>query len=401
MPEKEEALTKEEKKAQKKAAKQKKKEETPFLKKLNRVLLIIIALLLVMGGVFVCMIFGIDLSEEFINNNSEFVDDTKLDADGDGEQDDDNYAVEALSELRDTNDLSSILKEWATQSTDANLMKSKNVINFLLIGIDEGGTNADSIILLSVNKETKKLYLTSFMRDSYTYIKTQYGDKYAKVNAAYANGGADKLVETIENDYKIAIDYYVSVNFETFKEVVDAIGGVKVPIKEYEQQAMAKEMGYTGTWGDAVLLNGEDALGFCRIRHCDSDGDISRTRRQRTFITALINASQNVTMSQVSDVISTLLKYVRTDCSTATLISLATQGILGKWYNYELTTTTEPIESCRLDYLGYAWVWIVDYPAAAQDLQNTIYGTTNIKLNEDRLTAIDVMKSGNSGEARP
>ena len=401
MSEKKEDLTKEEKKAQKKAARKQKSEETPFLKKLNRVLLAIILVLIVTGGVFVFMILGIDLSEDYNNEATGFVDDTRVDDDGDGEQDDDNYAVEALSELRDSSNLSSILKEWATQSTDDNLMKSKNVINFLLIGVDAGGSNADSIILLSVNKETKKLYLTSFMRDSYTYIKTQYGDKYAKVNAAYANGGADKLVETIENDYKIAIDYYVSVNFETFKEVVDAIGGVKVPIKEYEQQAMKKEMGYTGTWGDAVLLDGEDALAFCRIRHCDSDGDVSRTRRQRTFIKALINASQDVTMSQVSDVISTLLKYVRTDCSTATLISLATQGIMGKWYNYDLTTTTEPIESCRLDYYGYAWVWIVDYPAAAQDLQNTIYGTTNITLNEDRLTAIDVMKNGNSGEARP
>lgn len=106
-------------------------------------------------------------------------------------------------------------------------------------------------------------------------------------------------------------------------------------------------------------------------------------------------------MSQVSNVISTLLKYVRTDCTTAELISLATQGLLGKWYNYEITSVTEPIESCRLDYSGYSWVWIVDYPAAAQDLQKTIYGTTNIKLNENRLTAIDVMKSGNSGNARP
>lgn len=378
-----------------------KKKRAP-LRKTDKVLITIIAVLAVAGGVFAGIILNLDFGENFLHNGTGFIDDTHVDTDGDGIQDDDDKsAVEALSELRDSSDLSGILKNWATSSTDASLMKSKDVINFLLIGVDAGGGNSDSIIMLTVNKKTHKLFLTSFMRDSYTYIKTKYGDKYAKVNASYANGGADCLVETIENDYKIAIDHYVSVNFNTFKEIVDAMGGVTVPVQEYEARAMRNEGGYTGTYGDAVTLNGEDALTFCRIRHCDADADVSRTRRQRTFITSIIHRSQDISMSQVSNVIGTLLKYVRTDCSTADLISLATQGLLGKWYNYEIITTTEPIESCRLDYSGYAWVWIVDYPAAAQDLQKKIYGETNITLNENRVTAIDVMKRGNSGNARP
>lgn len=373
------------------SAKSAQKKKKP-LKKVDKILLAIIGVLVVTGGVFVGIILNLDFAEDIFHHGDGFVDDTHVDENGDGIQDDDNTVVEALSELRDSSDLSTILKEWATSSTDASLMRNKNVINFLLIGVDEGGTNSDSIIMLTVNKKTQKLFLTSFMRDSYTYIKTQYGDKFAKVNASYANGGAECLVETIENDYKIAIDYYVSVNFKTFPAIVDAMGGVTVPIQEYEARAMRNEMGYTGTYGDAVTLNGQDALAFCRIRHCDSDADVSRTRRQRTFITSVINRTKDIGMSQVSSIIGTLLKYVRTDCSTAELISLATQGLLGKWYNYEIITTTEPIESCRLDYSGFSWVWIVDYPAAAQDLQNKIYGTTNIKLNENRLTAIDVMQ---------
>ena len=378
-----------------------KKKKTP-LRKSDKVILSIIAVLVALGAVFAGIILNLDFAEDIFHHGTDFIDDTHVDTDGDGRQDeDDKSAVEALSELRDSTDLSGILKNWAKGSTDASLMKSKDVINFLLIGVDAGGGNSDSIIMLTVNKKTQKLYLTSFMRDSYTYINTKYGDKYAKVNASYANGGADCLVETIENDYKIAIDHYVSVNFNTFKEIVDVMGGVTVPIQEYEARAMRAEGGYTGTHGDAVTLNGEDALIFCRIRHCDSDADVSRTRRQRTFITSIIHRAKDISMSQVSSVIGTLLKYVRTDCSTADLISLATQGLLGKWYDYEIITTTEPIESCRLDYSGYAWVWIVDYPAAAQDLQKKIYGETNITLNENRVTAIDVMKRGSSGKARP
>ena len=378
-----------------------KKKKAP-LRKSDKAILSIIAVLVALGAVFAGIILNLDFAEDIFHHGTDFIDDTHVDTDGDGRQDeDDKSAVEALSELRDSTDLSGILKNWAKGSTDASLMKSKNVINFLLIGVDASGGNSDSIIMLTVNKKTQKLFLTSFMRDSYTYINTKYGDKYAKVNASYANGGADCLVETIENDYKIAIDHYVSVNFNTFKEIVDVMGGVTVPIQEYEARAMRAEGGYTGTYGDAVTLNGEDALIFCRIRHCDSDADVSRTRRQRTFITSVIHRAKDISMSQVSSVIGTLLKYVRTDCSTADLISLATQGLLGKWYDYEIITTTEPIESCRLDYAGYAWVWIVDYPAAAQDLQKKIYGETNITLNENRVTAIDVMKRGSSGKARP
>ena len=378
-----------------------KKKKAP-LRKSDKAILSIIAVLVALGAVFAGIILNLDFAEDIFHHGTDFIDDTHVDTDGDGRQDEDNKsAVEALSELRDSTDLSGILKNWAKGSTDASLMKSKNVINFLLIGVDASGGNSDSIIMLTVNKKTQKLFLTSFMRDSYTYINTKYGDKYAKVNASYANGGADCLVETIENDYKIAIDHYVSVNFNTFKEIVDVMGGVTVPIQEYEARAMRAEGGYTGTYGDAVTLNGEDALIFCRIRHCDSDADVSRTRRQRTFITSIIHRAKDISMSQVSSVIGTLLKYVRTDCSTADLISLATQGLLGKWYDYEIITTTEPIESCRLDYAGYAWVWIVDYPAAAQDLQKKIYGETNITLNENRVTAIDVMKRGSSGKARP
>ena len=378
-----------------------KKKKAP-LRKSDKAILSIIAVLVALGAVFAGIILNLDFAEDIFHHGTDFIDDTHVDTDGDGRQDeDDKSAVEALSELRDSTDLSGILKNWAKGSTDASLMKSKNVINFLLIGVDASGGNSDSIIMLTVNKKTQKLFLTSFMRDSYTYINTKSGDKYAKVNASYANGGADCLVETIENDYKIAIDHYVSVNFNTFKEIVDVMGGVTVPIQEYEARAMRAEGGYTGTHGDAVTLNGEDALIFCRIRHCDSDADVSRTRRQRTFITSIIHRAKDISMSQVSSVIGTLLKYVRTDCSTADLISLATQGLLGKWYDYEIITTTEPIESCRLDYAGYAWVWIVDYPAAAQDLQKKIYGETNITLNENRVTAIDVMKRGSSGKAHP
>ena len=150
--------------------------------------------------------------------------------------------IEQLEELRGLGDLSSVLKGWAENTTENSLMRSKDVINFLLVGLDASERNADAIIIASLNKQTKKIYLTSVFRDCYTYISTASGGKYAKINACYANGGAKKLIETLQNDFKIRIDYYVSVNFDSFSAIVDALGGITLDVKEYEAAAVRAEI---------------------------------------------------------------------------------------------------------------------------------------------------------------
>ena len=293
---------------------------------------------------------------------------------------DENIHIEQLEELRDFNDLSSVLKGWAENTTENSLMRDKNVINVLLVGLDAFESNSDTIILASLNKETEKIYLTSVFRDCYTYIRTASGGKYAKINACYANGGTDKLVETIENNFKIRIDYYVSVNFNSFSAIVDALGGIKLDVKEYEAAAVRAEINGDCPSGQGVILNGE----------------------QRQFINALIDEAKGITISQISPLLNSVLKYVKTDCSVGKIISLGTQALTEKWYNYEIVSAAVPSEEHRLDYRGYSWVWIVDYPAAAKALQETIYGKTNIELNADRVSAIDIMKnSANTGAARP
>ncbi len=324
---------------------------------------------------------------------SEFVEVTES---GDG------MNLEQLEELRGLNNLSSILKNWAENTTENSLMQSKDVINFLLIGLDKGSYNSDAIIIASLNKKTEKICLTSVFRDSYTYIATSDGGKFAKINACYANGGAEKLIETIQNDFKIKIDYYVSVNFDSFSTIVDVLGGIPLDVKPYEAAAVRAEIKGDCPSGEKVVLNGEQALAFCRIRHCDSDADVSRTRRQRQFINALIAETKDISISQISPLLNSVIKYVKTDCSVGNIISLGTQALTSKWYDYEIVSAAVPSEDHRMDYRGNAWVWIVDYPAAAKQLQETIYGTSNITLSEDRISAIDVMRnSHDTGTANP
>ncbi len=315
---------------------------------------------------------------------------------------DENINIEQLEELRGLTDLSSVLKNWADNTTENSLMRSKDVINVLLIGLDASDSNSDAIIIASLNKKTQKIYLTSVFRDSYTYISTSSGDRYAKINACYANGGADKLIETLQNNFKIRIDYYVSVNFDSFSSIVDTLGGITLDVQEYEAAAVRAEIKGACPSGEGVLLNGEQALAFCRIRKCDADSDVSRTRRQRQFINALIDEAQNISISQISPLLNSVIKYVKTNCSVTDIISLGTQALTNKWYNYEIVSSAVPSEDHRMDYRGYAWVWIVDYPAAARELQETIYGSSNIELSEDRVSAIDIMRNaGSTGNAAP
>ncbi|MCH5197511.1 MAG: LCP family protein [Oscillospiraceae bacterium] len=319
---------------------------------------------------------------------------------------DEEIQIDMLLELRGSGDLFSVLKSWATTNTENSFMRSKDVLNILLVGIDNSGKNSDVMIIASVDSKNEKITLTSVMRDSYTYMSTPAGETAAKINAAYANGGIKSLIETIEDDYKIKLDHYVSVTFSTFIEIVDTLGGITLPVKQYEMREMnriAKNEGYEklNEYGDEVLLDGQQALLYCRIRKCDNDGDISRTRRQRQFISALINETSNITVTQAVSIANTLRKYVKTDCSSTEIVSLATKAIKNKWYNYSVNTLTLPKEENRMDYKGNSWVWIVDYPADAIALQTEIYGETNIKLSSDRITAIDIVKKGEVGTTAP
>lgn len=115
------------------------------------------------------------------------------------------------------------LKEQTDES--AALMFSKDVVNLLLIGCDSrrkgGGGRSDAIILLSINRKSRKITMTSFMRDSYVTIP---GYENNRINAAYAYGGAGLLMETIETNFAVETDRYVMVDFYSFADIVDKIG---------------------------------------------------------------------------------------------------------------------------------------------------------------------------------
>lgn len=315
---------------------------------------------------------------------------------------DENLSFEAIADIANADSIKDLIKSWSQNGGEK--LYSKNVVNVLLIGEDEedGSHRSDSCMLVSVNRKTKKINICSFLRDSYTYMNIKGQDRYDKTNHSYSWGGAAKLMEVLSDNYKIKIDNYVSINFESFVKVIDTLGGVTVPITEAEANYMNRTTRVKGfESGDSVLLNGERALIYSRIRKNDSE--IERTRRQRCVITSLIQNVKSSSFSDLNKAIETFLPYVTTNYRTSEIISLGTQALSEGWMQYEINSMVEPSEEFRMGvskfqtYTGKLDVWIVDYIKAARELQLAIFGTTNIEINPaTHISALDLVRGTSS-----
>ena len=160
---------------------------------------------------------------------------------------------------------------------------AKDAQNFLIIGSDAraglAGARSDVIVLMHVASDRKTVNLIHFPRDLYVDIPGRSKDK---INAAFAYGGAPLLVQTIQGLVGVPVDHVAIIDFEGFKKMTDAVGGVNVYVEESSAGS-----GYTFTKG-YQQMGGTEALAFVRERKDLSEGDISRGRRQQAFIKALM-----------------------------------------------------------------------------------------------------------------
>lgn len=173
------------------------------------------------------------------------------------------------------------------------------ITNVLLIGTDgrtlEEASRSDSIMIATLDNNNKKVKLTSIMRDTLVNIP-EYGEQ--KINAAFALGGPELLMETISDTFEINLDQYIIVNFWGFEAIIDAIGGIEIDIKDYEIENINEYIGEsTETKSEPITkpglqkLNGAQALSYSRIRTA-GNGSYERTERQRRV---LYEVAQNLT----------------------------------------------------------------------------------------------------------
>ena len=196
-----------------------------------------------------------------------------------------------------------------------------NSFNVLLIGtdLDENSTSrSDTMIVCNVNLDTKKVTLISFLRDCYVQIPDH---KDNKLNAAYAFGGVELLDKTLEENFGVAVDANVLVDFKAFQQVIDALGGVEVYLFQDECNYVNSDTGSKRYKEGYCLLDGKAALSYCRIRSLDSD--FGRTERQRKVLTALYNKFHTITLKEALDLIDKVFPLVTTDITNSEIVSYA------------------------------------------------------------------------------
>ena len=195
--------------------------------------------------------------------------------------------------------------------------KLKDYRNIVLLGVDSqdgsfSNTRSDCIIIVSINKKTNDVNLTSVYRDTYVEID---GHGLDKITHAYAYGGPELAMSTLNKNLDLNITEFVTVNFETVKTVVDSIGGVTIKVTDAEATQIS---GLSS--GGTYTLNGEHALAYSRIRKIDSD--YQRTERMRTVIEAVFDKVKTLGVSELSNFVDTILPLISTNLSSNEIISM-------------------------------------------------------------------------------
>lgn len=222
--------------------------------------------------------------------------------------------------------------------SDYNL---EDVTNILLIGVDNDNLpgmeklgNADGLMLLTINKNTQELIMTSVMRDTRVKVSDY---NYMKITSTYHEGGVPELREAIELNFNIPVDNYILVNYLNVVDIIDALGGVDVELTEDEIQTMSGKIANIeslvgeerGTNAISVSeagllhLNGVQTAAYLRIRPAGTGYDRGRTERARNVVTQVLDKVKGMSGSELLTFANEFLPNIETDMTANEMMTLA------------------------------------------------------------------------------
>lgn len=267
-----------------------------------------------------------------------------------------------------------------------NVVWEDYVYNYLIFGIEEigGARNTDAILIGSVNTKDGKIKLTSLLRDSYVDIP---GHKANKLNSAYSRGGVNLLIETIEQNYKIQIDGYASVNFDAFENIVDLLGGVEIELGNEEAKYLNRTNYISKKSNRNVApgvnkLNGNQVMGYVRVRKVKTLGganhDYGRVVRQQRALGAMFDSlmsSRN--MLKIVPISTQALSYVTTDLEQKQIEMMMAAVVENKMTTME--TFRLPVDGAfeaPKKYNGIGYPIVLDWETNRIELYQFIFGYT-------------------------
>ena len=212
---------------------------------------------------------------------------------------------------------------------------NKNQTNIAFFGVDRRNTsdfgNSDIIMIISIDSQTKKIKLSSIMRDTYVNI---YARGKNKINTAYLEGGPQLAIRTLNENFNMAIQDYISVDFFGSAKIFQALGGAKIDVKQEELEFINNYLSEIAgidkvpakhiTKPGLQLLDGKQIVAYSRIRAV-GNGDYGRIQRQKTVMEALLSNLQNKRKEDLIPIILTdVLPNIETNLNYADLYKICT-----------------------------------------------------------------------------
>ena len=262
------------------------------------------------------------------------------------------YGYNTVDKLLSSFNTDEPLEENLYISSD-ELYSDPDQINILLVGVDaretEIGSRSDTMMLVTLDNKNGQIKLTSFLRDSYVDVAGR--NRWSKLNSAYFRGGIQMLVDTLELNFGVEIPYYALVDFEIFMTIVDELGGINVDVTEKESY-YTYHSGSVGVpvrieAGEDVLLNGQQALWYSRIRYLDSD--FMRTKRQRKVISAIVEKALTKEIPELLDLAETIIPLVKTNLDSDKILEVGIDAVLDKAYTYPIVQHRIPADKTWSD----------------------------------------------------
>ena len=229
---------------------------------------------------------------------------------------------------------------------EGQLLNDPMVLNVMLFGADKNdgsSQRSDTIIMMSIDNRHKKLKITSFMRDLWVYIP-EYG--YSKLNHSYAYGGPKLTIATIEQNFGINIDRYAVVDFDSFREIIDILGGIDLELSAEEidyinwqcwKNHQVKTRNELQDAPGMVHLNGRQALWYARNRGDEEMGfagsDFDRTDRQRKLIRKLASDMKSASLADIIAIVDKIGPLVTTNLKKNEITTLVANSLTYLSYN--------------------------------------------------------------------
>jgi len=239
----------------------------------------------------------------------------------------------------------------------------------LMLGVDERAGDkgrSDTIIVLTVNPEKNSVKMLSIPRDTYTEIIGR--GSLDKINHAYAFGGVEMSMDTVENFLDIPIDYYLKVNMEGFQDIVDAVGGITVNNDlEFQEGKFHFAEG-------AIDLNGREALAYVRMRKQDPQGDFGRQKRQRQVIQGVIDKGGSLgSLTKFDSIFKALGNNVKTNMTFDEMVDIQS--------NYRNAAAN--IEQMKIEATG-TYIGGISYQLISEEEQQRIQNELkdHLELNQ-------------------